>query len=345
MRLISSRLFAAGSSIAAALFSAWSAGAATRPRYGGVLRVEIREPLPAADTPEARRRMGPLGPAFKLDRWEPGRGAYYTADENSAGGRPFLDGVEIQMGKPLRQQSIDLGLGKADIVEMGPEDVRRPAAGRGVWSSAPVRVLALVFHPRIEDARLRESLALAVDRAAIHNVLLQRLGESAGALLPQWLSGYAFLFSTAADLPKARALAASLPPAGRRISLAAGEPSLQPIAERIALNARDAGLAVALAPASATADVRLVEARIVSSDAPRALAALAGALGLPQPPGGDSPEALYAAERALLEGFRAIPLFHLPDVYGAGPHVKGGPGITGLGEWRFENLWLEGPRP
>jgi peptide/nickel transport system substrate-binding protein len=344
MRLICSRSLATSSYIAAALFSAWAVGAATRPRYGGVLRVEIREPLPAADAPQAQRRVGPLSPAFKLDRWEPGRSAVYTADENAAGGRPFLDAVEIEMGRPLREQSIDLGLGKADVIEVGPDELRRPAAGRGVWSSAPVRVLALVFHPRIEDARVRESLALAVDRAAIHNVLLQRMGENAGALLPQWLSGYAFLFPTTADLAKARALAASLPPAGRRISLAAGEPGLQPIAERIALNARDAGLAVALAPPSA-ADVRLVEARIVSSDPARALAALAGALGLPEPPRGDSPEALYAAERALLDGFRAIPLFHLPDVYGAGPRVKGGPGITPLGEWRFENLWLEGPRP
>ena len=51
---------------------------------------------------------------------------------------------------------------------------------------------------------------------------------------------------------------------------------------------------------------------------------------------------MYRAERALLEGFRVIPLFHLPDVYGVGPRVKGGPGISPLGEWRFENLWLEG---
>ena len=40
-----------------------------------------------------------------------------------------------------------------------------------------------------------------------------------------------------------------------------------------------------------------------------------------------------------------IPLIHLPDVYGVGPRVKGGPGITPLGEWRFENLWLEGATP
>ena len=40
-----------------------------------------------------------------------------------------------------------------------------------------------------------------------------------------------------------------------------------------------------------------------------------------------------------------IELLVLPDVYAVSPRVKGGQGITPLGEWRFENLWLEGARP
>ena len=58
-----------------------------------------------------------------------------------------------------------------------------------------------------------------------------------------------------------------------------------------------------------------------------------------------SPEALYAAEKAMLEGFRVVPLFQLPAVYGVSPKVRGGAGVSPLGEWRFENLWLEGGRP
>jgi hypothetical protein len=94
-----------------------------------------------------------------------------------------------------------------------------------------------------------------------------------------------------------------------------------------------------------TADVSLVELRIASTDPAKALAELAAALGLPREPSPTTPEQTYAAERALLEGFRVIPLIHLPDVYGVGPRVRGGPGITPSGEWRFENLWLEGARP
>jgi hypothetical protein len=116
------------------------------------------------------------------------------------------------------------------------------------------------------------------------------------------------------------------------------------MADRIALNARDAGLAITAAN-GANADVRLVQLRIVSSDPGRALAGIAAALGVPEPAHGSGAEGLLAAERSLVEGFRVVPLFHLPDLYSVGPRVKGGPGITPLGEWRFENLWLEGGRP
>jgi ABC-type oligopeptide transport system substrate-binding subunit len=91
--------------------------------------------------------------------------------------------------------------------------------------------------------------------------------------------------------------------------------------------------------------VRLSEIRIVSTDPARALTVVAAAVGASPPARAASPEALYAAEKALLEGFRVVPLFHLPDVYGVSPKVKGGPGVSPLGEWRFENLWLEGGRP
>jgi hypothetical protein len=311
--------------------------AETRPRYGGVIRVEVRQSFETPDPPTIGRGIPDLAAAFTITRWEAGHRAVFEANDGAPGGRPFIDGVEVTMGRALRDQSIDLELGKADVVELGPAELRRQAAGRKVWSSSPVRVLALVFSAKVEDVRVREALALTVDRAGIQGVLLQRQGEISAALLPQWLSGYAFLFSTAVDLPRARSLASG----ARPIGLAVDDPALRPIADRIALNARDAGLNVTIGGG----DVRLVEVRVASLDPSRALNAMAATLGLPEPGRADSPEALYAAERALLEGFRVIPLIHLPDVYGAAQRVRGGPGVTPLGEWRFENLWLEGGRP
>ena len=319
--------------------------AATRPHYGGTLRVEVQAVNETPDPPQNGRGMVDLNGSFSITHWEAGRMAIYTADDNAAGGRPFLDTVEIQLGRPLREQAIDLEVGKADLVELGPNEARRSTAGRKTWASAPVRLLALVFNARLPDARVREALSLAVDRAAIHNVLLQRQGEVTGALLPEWISGHAFLFSAALDLNRARTLIAGLPAAARSLSLGVEDSGLRPIADRIALNARDAGLAVSIAPNAANADVRLVEVRMESENAARALNGVAAALGLGVPGPADSPEALYAAERGLLDGFRVVPLLHLPDVYGVGSRVRGAPGISRLGAWHFSDSWLEGTRP
>jgi len=314
---------------------AWPAYGATRPQYGGTLRVEVRQSPETPDPPPL------VTHGFTIARWEAGRRAVYEADENAAGGRPFLDGVEVVMGRSPRDQMNDLELGRADVVELGPAELRRLPAGRKVWSSSPLRVLALVFAPRFDDARVREALALTVDRSTIHAVLLQRQGEISGALLPQWLSGYAFLFPTAADLGRARQLAGG----ARPMALGVSDPALRPIAERIALNARDATLRVSVTAQPENTDARLVELRIASSEPAKALAGLAAALGLPEPGRADTPEQAYTAERGMLEGFRVIPLIHLPDVYGVAAGVKGAPGVTPLGEWRFENLWLDGSRP
>jgi ABC-type oligopeptide transport system substrate-binding subunit len=200
--------------------------------------------------------------------------------------------------------------------------------------------MALVFGPRVEDAHVREALALAVDRTAIHNVLLAGQGEISGALLPQWISGYAFLFPALKDPARARALVSGLPAAARALTLATDDRS---IADRIALNARDVGLAVTVVATTANADVRLTQARVTSTNAAQALPFLAAAFGLGEPAKGEAPEALYAAERALLDSSRAVPLFHLPDLYAVSPRVKGGPGITPLGEWSFETLWIDRP--
>ncbi len=320
------------------LLAATLALAATRPRYGGVLRVELRAPIEEADPPATGPTLARLNGPFAVTRWEGGHRAVYKAEEDAPGGRPFVDSVDVQMGKPLRDRAIEAG--RAEVVELAPNELRRVPVGQRIWTSAPVRVVALVFGPRIEDARVREALSLAVDRAAIHNVLLGGQGEISGALLPQWLSGYAFVFPAAADVPRARSLVAGLPARARTLTLAAED---QAVANRIAVNARDAGLAVTVLPATMNADVRLAQARVISTSAPQALAVVAAAFGLAEPQKADTPEALYAEERKLLDGLRVVPLFHLPDLYAVSPRVKGGPGITQLGEWSFETLWIDQP--
>jgi hypothetical protein len=91
----------------------------------------------------------------------------------------------------------------------------------------------------------------------------------------------------------------------------------------------------------------LVEVRVGSLDPASALASLAAALGLEAPSSAATTTALYEEERKLLDGYRVIPLFQLPDFYGVASRVRMGqlPAITRLGDWRFDNVWLSGTAP
>ena len=295
-----------------------------------------------------RLQAGP----FRVTAFEAGKRASLAANEDYWGGRPYLDTIAVEFGRALRDQLADLELGKADVVEVGPADLRRASDhGRAVWSSAPATLITLIFASgRSEDPRLREALALAIDRAAMFAVLLQRQGEISAALLPQWLSGYAFAFPSDPDLARARELAASLPPANRRLSLTY-DPAMRiarSLAERVAVNARDAGLTVDVSPQNPRGDVRLVEVRLTSLAPVRALDGIAAALGLPEPSvPDDSAAAIYESERHLLDVFGVIPLFHVPVFYAAGSrvHVHGPLPITRLGDWRFDDVWLSVTAP
>jgi ABC-type transport system substrate-binding protein len=286
---------------------------------------------------------------FRIARFDAGRHLTLAAFDEYWGGRPFLDAVEIEMGRSSRDQFVDLQVGRADVVELAPNETRGALErGTKTWVSAPVELLALVFGPgrAAEDARIREALALSIDRAAIHNVLLQRQGAVTGALLPQWLTGYAFLFPADMDLARARQLVAGVPASDRSLPLAYDPADAQAriIAERIAVNARDAG--ITLQPTGQPRpELRLARLRFSSPDAARALAELSASLALPEvrPPNNPRPEALYSAERSLLEGFKLVPLFYLPDTFGVAPRVKlwMKPGISRMGWLRLADTWLE----
>jgi peptide/nickel transport system substrate-binding protein len=291
---------------------------------------------------------------FQLAKWEPGRQAVFTANEQHWAGRPFLDAVSIEMGRPLTEQLMDLELGKADFVEIWPNEMRRVPKGTKLWSSQPDTLIALAFErgrPAIEDMQLREALALSIDRAAILNWLMQKQGETAASLLPQRLSGYAFLFSAQADVNKARQLISKtgkLPPA-LLLAYDALDPLARSMADRIALNAREAGITLKVSGHPLNADIRLMRLPIRSSLPRTALADLISSLrqngsDLPNPA---SAENLHAAEKAALAGYYVIPLFHVPEIYGSSSRLKTWTtsGISQLGDWRLDDMWLDAEKP
>jgi ABC-type transport system substrate-binding protein len=199
---------------------------------------------------------------------------------------------------------------------------------------------------------LREAVALSIDRSAIHNVLLQKLGEPATALLPQGLSGYAYLFEAVTDVKKARQLSSSMaqsvPP--RLLGCDFSDPLARSIAERIAVNAREAGVRLQVSVQENNADLRLVRLPLLPPLPGPALSALVAYLHLPgfsPPPDGAPLEAVYSSERALVESYQVIPLFHLPETFGSSPRLKAWktPGVTKSGGWCFDDLWLDVETP
>jgi len=125
----------------------------------------------------------------------------FQANEGAWSGRPFVDFVEVALGEPALRQLLDLQVGKADIAEIAPDLVRKGRQeGLRIWNSAPQTLVALRFDDALDapaSDQLREALWLALDRDTMANVLLQREAQPADSLLPQWLSGYAFLFESA----------------------------------------------------------------------------------------------------------------------------------------------------
>ncbi len=304
----------------------------------------------------AKRGGGKLagsGP-FAINRWDPGKKLSLTARDDYWGGRAFVDAVEIEMGKSFREQMIALDLGKVDVVEVAPDQARHAVSeGRRVETSAPAEWMALIFSRDSQsaaEAKLRQALALSIDRAAINDVLLQGGGEPAGTFLPNWLTGYAFLFPTAADLERARQIRSEAGGGpGWTLASDASDPLARVIAARVVLNARDAGV-ILLDPStlptnSKAADIRLVRMPLPSLDARVALSELAAALGLPSPKfEGDPSYSLYAAESALLQSQRVIPLVHLRTATALGRNVMGWQEDPD-GSWRLQNVWLEAGKP
>jgi ABC-type transport system substrate-binding protein len=286
---------------------------------------------------------------FAISEWDPGKKLVLVARDEYWGGRTFLDAIEITMGKSLHDQMISVDLGKAQIIEVAPEQAHRATAeGRYVESSAPVELIALVFNrdPQSpEDGRQRQALALSIDRELLNMVVLQGGGEPAGGLLPNWMTGYGFLFPASIDLALARQVRSDIPhTTSWTLGYDPSDPTVRVIAERIVLNARDAGLGMHLTSASG-ADLRLVRIPLISLDALIALNELAAELGLPQANfSSSSIDDLYGAEAKLLQSQRVIPLLHARVAYGVSGAVKNWRTMRD-GSWRLSDVWLAAEKP
>jgi peptide/nickel transport system substrate-binding protein len=279
---------------------------------------------------------------FVISHWDPGKQLTVTAREDYWGSRPFVDSIEIAFGQSLREQAIALDLRKAQIVEAAPLGRSSSTENYTVGISAPVELMALLFSPARsspEDARLRDVLALSIDRGSLNSVVLQGGGEPSAALLPNWMTGYQFVFPREANLARARQeFSETRQKKPWTLGYDAADPMARVIAERIVLNARDAGLLLQLT--SGSADLRLVRVPMVCPDSHVDLARLAEMLGLPRPKfASNAIDDLYAAESNLLASRQIIPLLHLRTASQARASVHDW-ADTQDGIWRLQSVWL-----
>jgi peptide/nickel transport system substrate-binding protein len=332
------------------------------PRYAVVKRA------PESGGPAVLVGTGP----YKLNQWQAGERAQFTVNEDYWGGRAFPDSIEFQMGFSLREQLLDRQLGQYAAAEVGIDQIRAlEQTNQNVAISRPADLLAIAFLQtdspsrsgrKPVDPRVREALGLAINRAAISNVLLQRRGTPASGLLPQWLTGYEFMFPGNTNLDRARELradaAAFVVITPIMLAYDAGDSLSKLVAERIAVDAREAGLVVQpyaephiyskTARSTINADAVLLRAPLPSVEPSVALAALADDLGFPAetaPPilGATRPEDLFEVERKLLEDHRVLPVAHLPQALWLNGSAHNWQQLA-TGAWQLDQLWVEGAR-
>jgi peptide/nickel transport system substrate-binding protein len=315
--------------------------------------------LESAATNVARAEKSPPDPAFVQTQH-----LKFRFNELCWNGRPFLAGIEITLGVPPLRALLDSQLGKADLAEISEDTARRALQSNvKLWASSPLTLYAVKFAApakSVNDRTVREALSLSLDRNAMARVLLQKQAEAAPSFLPQWLSGYAFVFDTESNLERAKELRASLPASSvgaaqpLRVSLDANSDLSKLIAERVVVNARAAGLTLLIVSRSAAraatdgtaakveSEAQLVSWRYTSLSPREVLENFAVNSHWEIPQGGvpADADARYAWEKHMIEEKNLLPLVVVPDFAALDARVRNW-SPSAWGEWHLGDVWLE----
>jgi ABC-type transport system substrate-binding protein len=287
----------------------------------------------------------------------------FRFNENCWNGRPYLDAIEVTLGVPPLKVLLDLQLGKTDLGELSVETAKRAQqTNLKCWASLPLTLYALKFTDGGKGdngQRLREAISLSVDRGAMARVLLQKQAEAAGTFLPQWLSGYAFLFDTESNLERAKEPRGKMPSSGTgaaqplRMTVDASNELSKLIAERVAVDARAAGLTLQTVKGGARAatdsagpksdgDAQLMVWRYTSLSPRNVLDGLASAARWSSAEGGvpGEADARYAWEKRMMDQRNLLPLIAVPDFAAVDARLRNWSPAP-WGDWRLADVWLE----
>jgi len=310
---------------------------------------------------------------YKISDWRPGERVVLSANEAYWGGRSFPDSIEIQLASAMREQLLERQLGPYAAAELGVDQVRPlEQNNQNISYSRPSDLLVVLFlqpdSPNARpgrkpvDSRVREALSDSINRAAISNFILQKKAVPANGLLPQWLTGYEFLFPGGMNLDRAKELRAEA--AGlvivSPITLAYdfADPVAKLVAERIAVDAREAGVVVqpygeshvttlpARGGANINADAVLLRIPLLSLEPSVALSSTLDELSLndaQSPLSAARPEDLFEIERKTLQNFRVVPVSHLSQAVWLSNSAHNWQQQPN-GVWSLDQLWIEGAR-
>ncbi len=251
----------------------------------------------------------------------------FTANDDHWSGRPFVDTVEVRPGRPIRDQWMDMSIGRTDMVEVPPEMLRQASQQHlTVLTSGPENLLLLQLGNTgpLANPQIRQAVALAVDRNALYNVIFQRQGEIAAGILPGGLSGYTFLFSSERNLNRAHELRGGATPSQLTLAVENGNPAMQLSAERIVLNLREAGFQAQIVPVGGKtqADIVLRQIHLETSDPSAALDEMVLASRQHLSFHGTDMASLYRAEKEFLATYTVVPLLWLPRAYAVSERVR-----------------------
>lgn len=250
---------------------------------------------------------------------------FLSANDDAWQGRPFLNEIQIYGNRTIDEQWLDFSVGKADLVEVPAEKLSLAQQERIplIITPRPTDLLSLTMSDQlITDLHLRQSIALALDRTSLFNVIFRKQGEITASLLPNALSGYSFLFDTTMDVGRARALRGGQS-AAVRLGVDSSNAALQLIAERLALNLREAGWTVHVVSQATNpnAELSLRLLHVEAADAPSALRETLADFGAALHDDTSDPASLYRAESAFLQSHIVVPLLYLPRAYGVSARV------------------------
>jgi ABC-type transport system substrate-binding protein len=265
------------------------------------------------------------------------------------GSAPYLDSIELRVATNGTSALAPTRSG-FDVLQVPLEQARNVNPQSAVRSGMPLDLYALVSSRKnIVDERLRNALALSIERNSLAAMFGKESAKPAYSYLPQEVSGYAFLFTSAPDTAAARSLVND---SGRKapvaLAYAANDAVARSIAERVAVNARDAGLTLQpygdRDPETAlngTASMAIIRLSIAGESPAVALYDVADRLGLDVDAlmnAGDAAQ-LLDAERGLVFDRSAFPLIFVPSSTWIGARIRD---VSEGAFWQLESAWRSG---